>query len=271
MKLTLFEKDNAIQILTKIGLTTSEAKIYLVFSKLTRSKVITIAKVAHLDRAETYRGIAQLEKKGFLKKIVTYPIEYEAISIEQLLPILFKKKKNELEQIKKEANQTFHHPKSKKDTPEEEEYIEFAPRIEMVFESIKRDITAVRNKIDIITSTRMLMEIGSGIREPFSKILKKGVKITMIIEKICRENDLPPYFKEYCQYQNFDLRELLSPSDVFLVIHDDSKIWIKTSSESYYESSWLVSNNRHIVMLVRNYFKLVLKDAVKASAFKGIN
>ncbi len=252
-------EDEINQILTKLGFTSSQAKIYLALSKLDKSKVNAVAKNAQLDRAETYRVIAQLEEKGFLEKIITHPIEYKAIPIEQLLPILFQKKKDEIAQIEKQTTQLLQHSTDEKITLEQEEYIRFAPRAEMVFSEIKQDNDNAERSIDIITSIEMIKEIGhSTVKQTFLKALKKGVKKTIILEKPCG-----PDAKELTKYHNSILRFLPSPSDVFLVILDDTKVWIKTSSFGYFESSWLISNNRHIVAFARSYFKKALQESTE--------
>jgi sugar-specific transcriptional regulator TrmB len=251
-------------VLNKLGFTESEAKIYAVMYKLGKSRTNTVAKIAHVDRAQTYRTVIKLEKKGVLQKVLGRPVEYKAIPIDHLLSIMFEKKRDEIAQVEKQASQLLQRSSNEQEPLEKDEYIEVAPRAEMIWQEIKQDIRKVKRSHDSLWSIRMWQEIGIGSRENLTKLLlERGVKVTVIVEKPNQENTLPPQITELRKYPNYNLRFLPSISEVFMVIHDDEKVWIKTSNESYFESSWLVSNNRQILRFARSLFDKIKADSVE--------
>jgi len=245
-------------LLTKLGFSPSQAKIYLVIAKGGRLTGKEIAKKASMDRAETYRQIIQLQEKGFLKKIIAYPSQFEAIPINELLPILVQKKKQEISTIEKESVEilkkyTFW-PEQKK-----EEFILFIPRNEMITDEIKESLSNAQICIDHISSIKTLKEAGNAVnfwKEP----LRRGVKMTTVTEKPSKGNSLPRRVKELTCYPNFVVRCLPSTPNVQLVIEDDKKVWIRTSYATRDKSSWLCSNNPFMIRLGREYFDRILRE-----------
>jgi sugar-specific transcriptional regulator TrmB len=260
-------ENESIQILTKLGFTSSQAKVYLTLAKLDKSKVSTIAKIMNLDRAETYRSITQLEEKGFLLKILTNPVEYKAIPIKELLQILFEKQKTEVAQIQKDATRVLEHSIGHKEILQEEERTIYAPKVEMIYQAIEKELYKLERSADYLTSVRTIQEYGIPLfRERFRgaslDALKRGVKLTVVLYKHSKEEGIPACLKELTQYQNFVLRVLPYSNGVALTIFDDRKVWITTSTERCCESSRIVSNNPHIVELAKSYFERALETAV---------
>jgi sugar-specific transcriptional regulator TrmB len=266
MEERIMYEEKGVQILTKIGFTASQAKIYLTILKQGEPTASRVAKTSQTDRAETYRLIAQLEEKGFVERIITHPFKFKAIPIERLLPTLIRNKKMEIAQIEKKAIELIqNHLNAKSQVEQEEEYISFVPRAEIIMGDIHQGIHSAERSIDVLTPIKVQRELGRLERKYFEDALRNGVTITVILEKPCKENSIPTYDKELKQYPNFILRCIPSSSKVLFVIGDDKKVWIKMSNASYYKNSWLFSNNQHIVALVRDYFDKILKDSTPCS------
>ncbi len=259
-------KNESIQILTKLGFTASQAKVYLALAKLDKSKISTIAKITHLDRAETYRSIIQLEDKGFLLKILTNPVEYKAIPIKERLRILFDKQKTEVAQIQKDAARILEHSSDHKEILQEEERTIYAPRVEMIYQAIEKELCKLERSADYLTSVKVVQEFGlplfrEKLRVAYHDALKRGVKVTVVLYKPIKEESIPECLKELTQYKNFLLRSLPYSDGVIISIFDDKKVWITTSTERCCESSRIVSNNPQIVELTKSYFERALETA----------
>ncbi|MCW4019019.1 MAG: hypothetical protein NWF00_10145 [Candidatus Bathyarchaeota archaeon] len=255
-----------MQVLTKLGFTSSQAKVYLTLAKLDKSKVSTIAKITHLDRAETYRSITQLEEKGFLLKILANPVEYKAVPIKELLQILFDKQKTEVAQIQKDATRILEHSLGQKEILQEEERTIYAPKVEMIYQAIEKELYKLERSADYLTSVRSVQEFGlplfrEKLRDAYHDALKRGVKVTVVLYKPSKEEGIPECLKELTQYKNFLLRVLPYSDGVILSIFDDRKVWVTTSTERCCESSRIVSNNPQIVELAKSYFEMALETA----------
>jgi sugar-specific transcriptional regulator TrmB len=244
------------EILAQLGFNTSQARIYIILTKEGELTASTVAKKAQIDRAETYRTIARLHEKGFIKKTLGRPSRFRAIPMNELIPTLVQMKRDNLAQIEKKSSEIIESFFSKNNESKNSEFIELVPQAKMIMEEIKKDIGIAKNHIDCITTIAIQHQSAPNVKD-CETALKKGVKVTMILEKPCNGKTVPKCTIELTKYPNFTLRYLPSPSNVQLVIEDDKKLWLKTSDDNFYKSSWLVSNNRHLIALARDYFNKV--------------
>ncbi|TRO51281.1 TrmB family transcriptional regulator, partial [Candidatus Bathyarchaeota archaeon] len=90
-----------IKILQKLGLTFTQARIYLVLSDLGTSSVKIISKTSGIDRAEIYRKIPSLIKLGLIQKILGIPVKFKAISLKDGLNILLEQESFEHLELQK--------------------------------------------------------------------------------------------------------------------------------------------------------------------------
>lgn len=260
-----------IETLLKLGLNLSQAKIYLTLSKIGEATAKKVAKAAKIDRAETYRVIAQIREMGFVKKALTYPSKFVAIPIKDLLEILIKDKKKQIDQIEREAAKLFQHFSNKKKRAKPtNKYILVVPKVRMITQEIREDNRDAKKRVDILTSIQDQIDIGYNEgKRGVETSLKNGVKIRLIIEKSSEAKSMPKHILELAQYPNFILRYIPEPSEHLLVIQDDKKAWIKMETSARYNSPWLVSNNPHIIVLARAFFDRILKDSTPANERKS--
>jgi sugar-specific transcriptional regulator TrmB len=93
--------DEAIQTLTELGLTLSQAKVYLTLLKLDRATGKALSKHAKEARQEVYRILHELEEKGFVERIIAMPTEFKAITIKNCLRILIEHQKHKISKHEK--------------------------------------------------------------------------------------------------------------------------------------------------------------------------
>ena len=89
------EPADNIDKLRNLGLTPLQAKIYITLVKCGKQKVQKIAEKIGTDRANTYQGISQLQKRGLVRKILGSPVIYEAVSLQESIKLLLKQKEIE--------------------------------------------------------------------------------------------------------------------------------------------------------------------------------
>jgi len=178
----------------------------------------------------------------------------------ELIPTLVQMKKDRLERIEKKSSDVIEKFFNKGNEIDKSEFIEVVPHAKMIMEEIKKDIGIAKKHINNITTIAIQHQSAPNVKD-CEVALKNGVKITMIIEKPCNGKTLPKYTMELTKYPNFILRFIPSPSKVKLVIEDDKKLWLMTSDDDFYKSSWLVTSNRHLLALASDYFNRVLIDS----------
>lgn len=263
-------KDEESQILIRLGLTTSQARIYLALSQLGQSSITTIAKTAHVDRGETHRVITRLEEKGLVERIIVRPAQFRTISLKDLLSSLIRNRRNEIAQIEREATELIsRYPKDRDQTKQERELTVFFPKAGTAAEEIEKNISNVKRSINALTSiaTQETVDqtIPSGQDDPWVKALERGIKLTLIMQKPWKENKVPRKVKRYIPYPNFRLWYIPSPPVAEIIIHDEKEVWIKMAGDVFGKTSWILSNNQCIVALARDYFDRILQVSTKSN------
>jgi sugar-specific transcriptional regulator TrmB len=260
------EKD--VQFLMKLGFTNSQAKIYLSLVHLGQSCVHNIVKVAQIDRAETYRVISQLEKQGFVQRIIANPFEFKPLSFAELLPVLLLRRKAEFCELEKEAKR-LQKKKIGNMQPVQEEYMLLASKTEMVLERMKHASKPVRavNVVSTLCSCRKSAKVLKGLLWRF---IENGAKVTFIVDEPVEESLVPELFKDFESHPDFALRYAPNPVIVPVVIIDGSEVWINTSGNAnFIEATHLLSNNPRLIVLAQGYFTYLLNTSTSATALKA--
>lgn len=89
--------------MVKLGLNSSQAKIYLTLVSLETANVKKIAQNAKIDRGEVYRQLWILQNKSLVEKILTIPNEYRPMPLKKTFEIMFQQKKIENEVLQKKS------------------------------------------------------------------------------------------------------------------------------------------------------------------------
>ena len=92
------------QTLMHLGLTSSQAKVYLALLRLASdSKGNTIAKIADVPRQDVYRLLAELQQIGIVQKALVKPATFKSAPAEETVSILLERRKIDFSMLKHEA------------------------------------------------------------------------------------------------------------------------------------------------------------------------
>ena len=89
-------------LLTQVGFTKTQSKIYLTLLKLKVPDAKTLSKAANVPKPEVYRTLNELQKMGLAEKHITKPIKYEATPLQFGLQILMAQKIQQCEKMQLE-------------------------------------------------------------------------------------------------------------------------------------------------------------------------
>jgi sugar-specific transcriptional regulator TrmB len=81
--------------LTKLGLTETDAEIYLLLAKEGPQQGRSIARTLELYKQQLYRSLKRLQKKGVVYAILERPARFSAVSLEKVLDFLIEAKKEQ--------------------------------------------------------------------------------------------------------------------------------------------------------------------------------
>jgi sugar-specific transcriptional regulator TrmB len=92
--------DPGTTTLKELGLTFSQARVYLATAKLGKSKAKDLWRESGVGRQEIYRILDELLKMGLIEKEISTPTQFRAIPVSKGALLLFKQKQKEILDLK---------------------------------------------------------------------------------------------------------------------------------------------------------------------------
>ena len=264
-------REKAFNILTGLGLTSRQTKIYLALLQLNMATAQKLSDISKVRRENIYRIIPELEKMGLVEKTIGKPITYRAIKIEDAVSILLDRKTEHLNILHKEAKTVIKNFKKSKDTgkgiiDKEETHFLVIPRNVVQMKRKRRSIDNSESSIDIITTLNRFCSIISFYFHPFKKALERGVKIRFITEKLALEiassnNTEFQRIKEFCP---LNCRYSKQPIGNIVGVIDKKEVYINIDpSLRVEESPVLWSNHPTLIEIADHYFENLWNNSLE--------
>jgi sugar-specific transcriptional regulator TrmB len=256
------------QTLRELGLTSSQARIYVAILRLGGSQSVkAISNFSDIARQDVYRTIAELQQLGLVEKVIATPTRFQTTPLRDSLSILLQTRKQKTRTLQEEADRLVSHFPEK---TEERIYGQERDRFLLVSERtalmhlIKKVVEATRKYILIITSWNDCAQWHSILPEAWSNAAKKGVNIRWLTEKTENANLQPEIMMAALQKPNFLLRVLPHQPNARFGICDGTGAFMAISSNpNAAESPALWTNNRVIISLMEYYFETMWKKSSK--------
>ena len=100
------EKLEEIKLLTDLGLTVSQAKIYLALNERKQSSAKVLAQLVCIDGANIYRIIGSLQKIGLIeRKLIPKGDIFVSVPLKEGIQFLVERKKHDLIEIQDDAQE----------------------------------------------------------------------------------------------------------------------------------------------------------------------
>ncbi len=252
---------NEAQALVRLGLTLSEAKVYLALAKRDKANAKTIYKSAAVARQDIYRILAQLEEKGLIERLVSIPAEYSPVPIDMCVQILTKRIKKELCENERAANIVLRKLEEKNlgnAIQDEETSIILVPKNQELFRrKIIELVESAQKSIDMAVTAKRFHFIGTTFSKDLKRSLERGVEIRVIRERNKNENQLSKSWKCVERHPRFEIRYLSGaiPTPVWLVDNKKMLAVISGITHASCEVSTLWTNNLFIVATFRDHFE----------------
>jgi HTH-type transcriptional regulator, sugar sensing transcriptional regulator len=92
--------ERVLKILVNLGLTSTEAKVYIYMAKMDPQNANDIANRLRITKQQLYPILHSLQEKGIVDNISKHPALFSALTLEKLLDLLVKKTENQAQNIK---------------------------------------------------------------------------------------------------------------------------------------------------------------------------
>jgi sugar-specific transcriptional regulator TrmB len=247
---------DGITLLTRLGLTPRQAKVYLALAKCGSSSVREIANVSHVHREDLYRVLRELLKMGLVKKRITFPVTFEAVPTNEALPFLHERRIRETKELQvkeKEFLATAMANLASKNLNRVEAQFVLIPEKEASIMRTKKAIGNAKCSIDVVNSQRRHLLSASVYGKEVNEALNRGVKMRVVTRKL-ESKLLPKVEIEVEKRAGFKVKYISDNPSAVVTIFDNKEVCIVADKEADIKSTALWSNNHALVTLCRNYF-----------------
>ncbi len=263
----LTSMDEVAQVLTDLGLTLSQARVYFALSRSGVSKAKTISKISQVAREHVYEVLQQLQDLGLVEKIIGVPSKFQARPIQEGLHLLLQRRASKTHEL---HGQTMEIIRSCKNnnlemvSREEDSQFILIPRKKSAINRRKKEIEAAQISIDSLVSFKRLGPTAYTYHEVFKKALERGVKIRVITEKPENENEIPEIIQDLKKNPSFKLRYILNSPSAVVTIYDRKEMLVTTSAlTGLGESPALWSNNPSLLAIVNDFYEVLWITAME--------
>jgi HTH-type transcriptional regulator, sugar sensing transcriptional regulator len=251
------------QILVQLGLTKSQARVYLTLLEIEKTSAAKISKHSKIARQEVYRVLGELQEKGIVERILTKPTTFKPTSLKEYANLLMENEKSknyEIQDLLNDLLLTHKNQNSNNNHQKKEDQFLLISK-EVYLEKLSKAILHTRENIEIVNSFKCLPKEFNTFIEKLQKALERHVKIRSITKE---KNDIGP-LKKNIPDASFSVRLHPGCNQKFIII-DKKEVFIDlTEHTGDTDKSILWSNASCFSELIQHYFEFIWKTASKLS------
>jgi sugar-specific transcriptional regulator TrmB len=252
------EKEQTLELL---GLSPTQAHVYLTLIRLGKTSAKILAKQSGVACPDIYRIMNSFEKIGLIQRIIEHPKKYEAIEIEQALPILLKHKREETKEIEKKIREFIREIKQEQHTkkiPDADSDLLLLPATKFIVQKRMDEMRNTTNCIESVISFKVQKELmNQNLFKLTKKMIEKGVRCRLIIENPRDTNLLTEDSVLKIINKNGSKIKFIKNNPLALfTIYDKKEATIYTSNKAgLYDTPLLWTNNDSIIAILTGYFE----------------
>lgn len=254
-------------VLNRLGLTLSEARVYLALVRYGPSPIKRIYQLSGISREHLYAVTRSLENKGFVEREIGSPILFKAFPLKDAVSILVKDREKETEQIMSRVNKLIRDYRKQDSAPidfEDQNQFVIVTGKKAVFSKVGQWLEEARKDIKWTTNWKKCAQWWELHEDILVRTLERGVKIRWIIGDPHNRRLLEDFMANRKPLANsFEFR-IMPELPCHVLVIDDKRMAISETSKgdsSVGEVPVLYSNNLSITGLALSYFNLEWENA----------
>ncbi len=251
-----------LQTLVKLGLTPNQGKLYLKLLIIGKANGRTLSNETKLARQEIYRIVDTLHRIGIVEKILGQPLEFQAVSIQDGISILMMKKDIEFQQTKDRVQKLIkEYSDLELSLPQKNYNFLIIPPRKKVRETRERMLENTKESIQLITTSKRLIQGVEYFFETYEKTLQRNVRTQIIVQESEEKKIIKKKVESLSQYSNFQLR-FIKESKVNLLIADKKEAIVTLQPKmDLGDSAVLWTNHPELLSIYQDYFYTVWNGA----------
>lgn len=249
----------SIQVLTGLGLTIDQARVYLALVYLGSATAKQLSEESKIAKPDIYRIIPTLQKQGMVETLMSRPASFKAIPSNQSLHTLLKRKATEQNELRRKTEALLSSlEKNHVKIETNEASVDFAiiSGKEVIIQKLKESLLKAQISLCVVTSkSRFSASIGE-FADAYRKALRKGVKIKIAAEQIVTQTKTLKIMQTLSRDPHFEVKYFINPPPAIVTIFDAQEAYLTLSATTQLEStSTIWSNNLGFIALAQTYFE----------------
>jgi len=254
-----------IQVLTELGLTSCEARVYLAIASMGTCTAKSISKFTKVTKPDVYRSIKTLQERALIEKIISAPTLFKALPVSEAVSLLLERKSKEhklLQEKSKQLKRSFKISIVQPELQESEQQFILISGKEAELDRRRKETRNVKKSIDMINSWKRFPQTAFFYAEDNKEALQRGVKIRVVTEEAENNANVSRVYEDAQKVGFYKLRYLNYPLPAVISIYDGKDVIITTSpAASFGQASILWSNNESVVRVMQEYFEMLWAKA----------
>ena len=243
------------EVLTSLGLTSSQAKVYLALVHTGPSKVMIISQISKIHRAHLYQILRSLEEISFVERKLGTGI-YVAIPLKEVATTLVKNKRQEITKLETEVNEIIDYNPQRKTMLEDKPEITVTSNKSHTLNKSQKYFESAKSQIEIMQTWKRFTQFWQYYEGTLENALARGVKIRQIVE-FPKDGSTSQDFLKKKTFKSclFELKFVSKTGGNFVIV-DNSMLLLSTSQEkeNLGETPFLFSNYKGLLGLMQRYF-----------------
>lgn len=263
----MLENNGNLETLKELGLTFSQAKVYLAAAKLGRANANDIWKESGVGRQEVYRILTEILELGLIEKEISRPTQFKPVELSKGLKILLNTKRKEATilnaKVRKIIKQNENNPCDTLKTQESQFII--LPRKFLMENRGRYSYRNAKKTIDYLASFERLEGAFTCNLQVYNEAVKRDVYMRVITNKpkISRFEQLKKDAHTLFSKQTFYLKFAMEPVNMAISIIDSKEAYFALKPEkNIFEDLLLWTNNTSIISLAKEHFETTWNHAI---------
>jgi sugar-specific transcriptional regulator TrmB len=243
--------------LTKLGLTISQAKVYLALVTIGKATARVICKNSGICRQDIYRVLGELQGKCLVEKIVLVPEEFQAIPLKEGLAILLKSEAEKYRNARAEVKALLQTISTcdKEERVDDECQFSLIPEKDGTIRKFRLHFDEAQTSIDGIFHWKGLLPILEN-SESLRAAIERGVKFRFVVFAPQEEKTIMKAIHLFQNTNALCIRYILSPPPSTLTIFDGEKVLVSTTTNPKpVEKPSIWMRNQSLSAIIREYFE----------------
>jgi sugar-specific transcriptional regulator TrmB len=260
----MFIPNEETATLTELGLSNTQALIFLCLAKSGTLTAKEISKTTYVARPHVYTILSELEETGLVIRIIDQPEQFEAVNIADGVSALMQRRINKTAELQEKVGKLMHTFKISQPESGHIESPQFSliPKKDAVYAKSAKMLGNLKNSVDFLCLTRRMVSWLSMCQPLVESALARGVDCRVIMPRLSGGTEIWNPIKALMDTSHFFLRLIPEEPKFGFSIWDKREVLLTTSAaDSPNPANTLWTNNSALISLCQEHYECIWSKA----------